>query len=301
MTRHRTTARSLLAAALLAGLVAGTAGANAATPAATRGVPPLIFPVAGAATYIDDFGDARGQSRHEGNDLMAAKRTPAVAVEPGTVKLWTTSARAGCMLYLYGQSGTTYLYIHLNNDRTLANDDAGGCKPGIAFAKGLKSGASVAAGQLVGYVGDSGDASGIASHLHFEVHPGGGAAVSPYKYLRKARRVLFAAEPGSPFTLALNGTVVQANDGSLELDVASLRRYPGGLRVPKVGRRVELAVPPSAVVLNPLGALVAAAKLAATKPGQAAQVWTERAETTLEAQLGEPLALSAQRILLKQS
>ena len=47
-------------------------------------------------------------------------RTPAIAVEAGKVKYWTTSARAGCMLYLYGESGTTYLYIHLNNDLTEA-------------------------------------------------------------------------------------------------------------------------------------------------------------------------------------
>ncbi|MGE5690203.1 MAG: M23 family metallopeptidase [Pseudomonadota bacterium] len=295
MTRHRTTARSILAAAFLAGVLVWTAGAGAAP----SGVPELIFPVVGSATYTDDFGDARGQGRHEGNDLMAPKRTPVVAVEPGTVRLWTTSARAGCMLYLNGASGTTYLYIHLNNDATLANDNKGGCKPGVAYAPGLKNGQQVEAGQLVGYVGDSGDANGIASHLHFEVHPRDGAAVSPYRYLRRAQRLLFAAAPGSPFTLALNGTVVQANDGSLELDVASLARFPGGQRIPKVGRRVELAVPPDAVVFNPLGALVAAAKLAAARPGQAAQVWTERAETTLDAQLGAPLVLAAQKILLK--
>jgi hypothetical protein len=300
LSRHRTTARSILAAALLAGLVTATAGAHTGKPVAKRAVPQLIFPVAGGSTYTDDFGDPRGQGGHEGNDLMAPKRSPAVAAEAGTVKFWTTSARAGCMLYLYGRSGTTYLYIHLNNDRTLGNDNSGGCKPGVAFAKGLKSGAKVAAGQMIGYVGDSGDADGIASHLHFEVHPGDGAAVSPFPHLKKAKRLLFAAEAGAPFTLALNGTVVAADDGSLELDVASLRRYPGGLRVPKVDRRVELAVPPDVVVLNPLGALLAAARLAATKPGQAAQVWTQKAETTLEAQLGAPLALSAQKILLKQ-
>jgi hypothetical protein len=297
VTRHRTTARSILAVACLAGVLAWTGAASAAP----SGVPRLIFPVVGTATYTNDFGAPRGQGRHEGNDMMAAKKTPAVAVEAGTVKFWTTSARAGCMLYLYGASGTTYLYIHLNNDRTMANDNTGGCKQGVSFAPGLKSGQKVEAGQLVGYVGDSGDADGIAAHLHFEVHPKDGAAVSPYKYLRAAQKLLFAAAPGSSFTLALNGTVVQANDGSLELDVASLSRYPGGQRVAKVGRTVELAVPPDVAVFNPLGALVAAAKLAATNPGQLAQVWTERAETTLDAQLGQPLVLAAQKVMLKAS
>ena len=83
-------------------------------------MPRLIFPVVGPVSYTDDFGDARGSGRHEGNDIMAAKKSLAVAVEAGTVKFWTTSWRAGCMLYLYGKSGTTYLYIHLNNDRTAA-------------------------------------------------------------------------------------------------------------------------------------------------------------------------------------
>jgi hypothetical protein len=294
MTRHRTTARSILAAALLAGFAAWTATAGAA-------VPPLIFPVVGATTYTNDFGDPRGQGGHQGNDLMAAKRTPVVAVEPGTVEFWVTSARAGCMLYLHGTSGTKYLYIHLNNDRTLRNDNTGGCKPGVSFAPGLKSGAKVEAGALVGFVGDSGDADGIASHLHFEVHPKGRGAVSPYAHLQKAKRLLFAAAPGSPFTLALNGTVVQASEGFLELDVASLTRYPGSQRIRKVGRTVELAVPPETAVFNPLGALIAAAKLSTAVPGQKAQVWTARAETTLEAQLGMPLMMSTQKILLRAS
>jgi hypothetical protein len=300
MTHHRKTARSLLAACLLAALAAWGASATAAHPTPKRAVPPLIFPVVGSATYTNDFGAPRGQGGHEGNDLMAPKRTPAVAVEDGTVKFWTTSARAGCMLYLYGKSGTTYLYIHLNNDRTLANDNTGGCKPGVSFAPGMKTGQRVQAGELVGYVGDSGDADGGASHLHFELHPGGGSAVSPYPYLQKAARLLFAAAPGSPFTLALNGKVVRVEDGSLELDVASLARYPGGQRIPRVGRTVELIVPPDVAVFDPLGALIAGARIAAAKPGQAAQVWTQRAATTLAAQQGAPLVLAAQKILLKR-
>jgi murein DD-endopeptidase MepM/ murein hydrolase activator NlpD len=294
MKRRRTTARSILVAAVLAGVAAWTTSAGAA-------VPPLIFPVVGATTYINDFGDPRGQGGHQGNDLMAAKRTPVVAVEPGRIELWTTSARAGCMLYLHGKSGTTYLYIHLNNDRTLRNDNKGGCKPGVSYAPGLKTGVKVAAGELVGYVGDSGDADGIASHLHFEVHPKGKGAVSPYAHLQKAKRLLFAAAQGSPFTLALNGTLVQAADGFLELDVASLTRYPGRQRIPKVDRTVELAVPPETVVFNPLGALIAAAKLATAAPGQKVQVWTARAATTIEAQLGMPLMMSTQKVLLRAS
>ena len=170
------------------------AGASAAPD---KRVPRLIFPVVGTVSYTDDFGQPRAGGTHQGNDILAARHAPAVAVEAGTVKFWTTSAQAGCMLYLYGASGTTYLYIHLNNDLTAHNDNQGSCVAGTSYAPGLKSGARVAAGQLIGYVGDSGDANGIHPHLHFEVHPNDGGAVDPYPYLRKAQPLMFYAKPGA--------------------------------------------------------------------------------------------------------
>ena len=99
MSRHRTTARSILAAVLLVVLV-GTASA-AKQPAK------IIFPVVGPVQYTDDFGAPRAGGRHQGIDILAPKRAYAVAAEAGKVKFWTTSAPAGCMLYLYGRSGTT--------------------------------------------------------------------------------------------------------------------------------------------------------------------------------------------------
>src|SRR5262245_52729384 len=126
MTATRTTARALLLLALALALAAGVASSASAE------VPRLVFPVLGEATYEDDFGDPRGQGSHEANDIVAPWRSLALAAEAGTVKLWTTSARAGCMLYLYGASGTTYLYVHLNNDLTKDNDNQGTCVPGIA-------------------------------------------------------------------------------------------------------------------------------------------------------------------------
>ncbi len=275
------------------------AAALAAPAAAQARVPRLIFPVVGPSTYIDDFGAPRGSGVHEGIDMMARKKSPAVAVEAGTVRFWTTSARAGCMLYLYGESGTSYLYVHLNNDRTMGNDNSGACVQGIAYARGLKNGARVEAGDMVGYVGDSGDADGIASHLHFEMHPKGGAAANPYRHLQSARKLLFASAPGSDvFRLTMRGTVVSAATDSATLAVDRLVRYPGGLELTKVDRRVELAVSPETVVFNPLGALIAAARLAALAAGKPAVVWTETQPASLDAQLGAPLALTAEKISL---
>ena len=193
MNRHRTTARGvslLILAALLGAGVVATAGAGP-KPGLVDGKP-IVFPLIGNYPYTMNFGDPRAQGSHEGIDIEGVPwRTPVVAAEAGKVKWWTTSARAGCMLYLYGKSGTTYLYIHLNNDLTEASEDKGGCKLGVAFA--VEDGAKVTAGEQIGYVGDSGDAEGN-HHLHFEVHPGDGPAVNPYPYLNAGERLLF---PGS--------------------------------------------------------------------------------------------------------
>jgi hypothetical protein len=258
--------------------------------------------VLGEVSYIDDFGDPRGQGGHEGNDLMAPRKALALAAEAGTVKFHTTSSRAGCMLYLHGRSGTEYLYIHLNNDLGDENDNRGGCVPGVAYAKGLKSGARVKAGQVIGYVGDSGDADGIHPHLHFEVHPGGGGAVSPSPYLRKARKLLFAAEPGSTFTLALTGRVANAAGEALHVTVDQVRQWPGGRKVKHTGQRIAVSVPETASIEG----LAAAATGLASYPslelltkGLPVTVWTEPAKTTFAAQAGALGALAASRVVVK--
>jgi hypothetical protein len=246
-------------------------------------VPRLLFPVVGPVTYSDDFGQPRGTGVHEGNDLVAAKRQLAVAVESGTVTFWTTSASAGCMLYLHGASGTTYQYIHLNNDLTAGNDNKGKCVAGTAYAKGLKDGAHVDAGQPVGYVGDSGDANGIHSHLHFEVHPHDGEAVDPFPFLNKARHLLFAAPPGAAVSVALTGTLVSADDSALQVQVQSVH-VSTGLRVVKVNRVVS-------VVPDVEGAAAALA------PGSRVRVTTLRAPLSLAQELGTAGSLAAASVV----
>jgi hypothetical protein len=283
MGRLRTTALALA----LFGL-AGTA--SAAKPSAT--VPTLIFPVAGPATYTDDFGQARPGGTHQGNDMLATKKTPVVAVEAGKIEFWTTSASAGCMLYLYGASGTMYEYIHLNNDVTMRNDNRGKCVAGTAYAPGLKNGSKVSAGQMVGYVGDSGDANGLHAHLHFEVHPGGGKAVSPYSYLQSAQHLLFFAKIGTPFTLALTGTVVSATDDSLQLKVSTLQAFPMNVTLKKLTQQLTVTVPTDAVVKP------AADRLPAAYSGEPVSVWTQPAQATLKTMLGTDGALTAALVQL---
>src|SRR3954452_24147976 len=261
-------------------LVALLALVCAAASTAKSVVPQLLFPVVGAVTYTNDFGDPRGATSHQGNDLLGTKRAPVVAVEEGTVKFWTTSANAGCMLYLYGTSGTMYEYIHLNNDLTAANDNKGKCVAGVSYAAGLVDGEHVEAGQLVGYLGDSGDANGIHPHLHFEVHPKGGKAVSPFPYLQKASQLLVPAPPvGSPFTLKLTGTIAEVTTADLTVDVATLASWPSHVKQTKVDRLLTLtAMEPDVVV------------------GQKVTVWTMPAPGTIEALTGVPLALSVDRL-----
>ena len=96
-----------------------------------------------------NYGDPRGQGAHAGIDIESAAARPRRCGRGGPISCWTTSWRAGCMLYLYGESGTTYLYIHLNNDLGDENDNRGGCVPGVAYAKGLRNGAKVEAGEQI--------------------------------------------------------------------------------------------------------------------------------------------------------
>src|SRR5215210_7425410 len=286
MRRHRTTARGVLFLAAILGFAAGTAGA-----AAPKTPDHIVFPVVGAVTYTDDFGAPRSGGGHQGNDLMAAKRSPAIAAEAGTVKYWTTSARAGCMLYLYGESGTVYYYIHLNNDLTLKNDNRGKCVKGVAYT--VKTGARVAAGQQIGYLGDSGDANGVAPHLHFELHPGGGRAVTPYPYLQKAYKLLFSAKAGTPFALTLTGTVVSATLDRIVVNVATSQAWPSGVTLTKLNRPIAVAVPPSTLVQTLTPTLRTITNITLATKGQKVVVWTLPAPATLKAARADDGALSA--------
>jgi murein DD-endopeptidase MepM/ murein hydrolase activator NlpD len=123
-----------------------------------------LFPVAGPAQFTNDWGFARAGGRtHEGIDLFAARGTPVVAVADGTLFNVGWNGLGGWRLWVRDTSGNGFYYAHLE-----------------AYSPVAKEGAAVTRGTVLGYVGDTGDAQGTPTHLHFEIHPGGGGPVPPY-------------------------------------------------------------------------------------------------------------------------
>jgi hypothetical protein len=268
----------------------------AASPKTLVAGKPIVFPLVGKAVLTASWGDGRANGRHAGEDIMSPRRTPVVAAESGRVKWWTTSWRAGCMLYLYGQSGTTYIYIHLNNDRTLKNDNQAGCKADTTYV--VADGAQVEAGEQIAWNGDSGDADGNP-HLHFEVHPNDGADVNPMPYLKVAERHLFPARIGARFSLGLRGTLTEAGDGGLTLEATAVRWWPGGRWTEIDVQAVDVAVPQEASMDADVLALVEGLPrrfTAGRSEPVELTVITAPAKATAAALRGEPRALTASRI-----
>jgi murein DD-endopeptidase MepM/ murein hydrolase activator NlpD len=119
----------------------------------------IICPVRGAVSFVDSWHAPRHQGLHMGVDLMAARGTPDVALVSGDVE-FRSGGLSGLGAYLHGDDGNLYYYFHLS-----------------AYEGGPRH---VAQGEVIGYVGNTGDAQYTAPHTHFEIHPGGGAAVNPY-------------------------------------------------------------------------------------------------------------------------
>jgi murein DD-endopeptidase MepM/ murein hydrolase activator NlpD len=143
----------------------------------------LVFPVRGDYSLVGRFGEARANDRrHQGIDIAAAKMTPVVAVADGKIEwLHDTPGESCCAVALHHDSGWHSRYLHLNDD-TPGTDDG----RVVGIVKGLQVGDHVRAGQLIGWVGDSGNAT--APHLHFELLGPDGAAVDPYRSLQAAAR-----------------------------------------------------------------------------------------------------------------
>jgi len=149
----------------------------------------ITFPVIGRVTYYDDFGAPRVGHSHEGNDLMGSKMLPLVSTVNGTVRsVVYPQATWGYSVTIQDDDGYTYHYLHMNNDRPGTDDGLG---DGInAYAPEIRAGNKVVAGQLLGYMGDSGNAETTTAHLHFEIRRPDRTPVSPYASLQTATKIL---------------------------------------------------------------------------------------------------------------
>jgi Peptidase family M23 len=188
----------------------------AASPAAAADVvKPIVFPVDGQVTYTDTFGACRdGCTRyHEGQDLMGKKMLPLLAAVDGVVHRITfnNTSSGGNSVTIKGADGWTYHYLHVNND-TPGTDDAKATRK-QAFPDNIVLGATVRRGQVVGYMGDSGNAESTSPHLHFEIRqpaaPGSytGAPINPYESLRQA--VVWSRDPHWELRRSPTGGTVQ--------------------------------------------------------------------------------------------
>jgi murein DD-endopeptidase MepM/ murein hydrolase activator NlpD len=144
----------------------------------------LVFPVDGDHHFSDTFWARRSHGFHVGQDIMADKMTPVVAVADGVVRLvnWTSKDHMNpdrcCTLVIKHDDGWESWYIHLDNDTTGTDDGKG-----WGIKRDIKPGVRVTAGQHVAWVGDSGNAENTAPHVHFELRDPEGVVVNSYASL----------------------------------------------------------------------------------------------------------------------
>ena len=136
---------------------------------ATLGIPQIsAFPSQGRCSFVDSWHESRSGGRlHIGVDIIGPKGLALYAVSDGTItKMYGAESKlSGNALRLTAADGTYFFYAHLDS-----------------FASGITVGSAVRAGQIIGYMGSTGNAGN--SHLHFEVHPLGGEAVNPYPVIK---------------------------------------------------------------------------------------------------------------------
>lgn len=134
--------------------------------------------------FSNSWGAPRsGGRRHEGIDIMSPRRTEVLAVADGVVTKLGKHPLSGYFIRIDHGDGWSTTYMHLNNDTCCSDDGKGGTW--TAYFATLMEGDEVEAGQVIGYVGDSGNAEGTVTHTHFEIKHDG-RKTNPYPFLREA-------------------------------------------------------------------------------------------------------------------
>ncbi len=210
--------------------------------------PDAVFPVDGEVWYSDDFGAPRAVGGgHTGNDVFARKGTPLVAVQAGTVQELRYRSLGGNSFHLVNDRGDYFYYAHL-----------------LRYAAGITNGSAVEAGQMLGYVGNTGNAITTPPHVHFEIHPGGGAPIDPFPYLElwrgEAAATAQPADSGDPATQARQSDIppsvsVEAEMGRHEQTVVQA----GLASQPTQAGDGRMALLPAALSFGILGGLTTSA------------------------------------------
>ncbi len=158
-----------------------------------------IFPVIGSVSYSNDYDAMRGSEKHNAIDIIASKGQQIVSATDGKIiNVMYPQPSWGNAVTILGNDNYCYWYLHINNDNPGTDDGKGG--PMRAYAPDMNPGNPVKKGQLIGWVGDSGNAESTVSHLHFEVvkadtgrsNPCGytsGVHLNPYNSLRSATHI----------------------------------------------------------------------------------------------------------------
>ena len=149
---------------------------------------PITFPVVGGASFGYGWMDCRDECTrfHKGTDVMAVKLQPLVSPVDGVVERFLRHPTAGVGIVIRGDDGYQYRLYHLNNDTP--GTDNGQAGPEWSFGDGLAPGVRVLAGELVGFVGDSGNAEDYLAHVHVEIWRPDGMPINPYWSLQAAER-----------------------------------------------------------------------------------------------------------------
>ncbi len=200
---------SKLAAAITAFVLSTFVVVGTPTPVSAQTVPEITLPIAleelGQVRWTDTWGAPRSGGRsHVGVDIIGPKMTKLVAAADGTITWMRHDSSRGNIIYLTDDDGWQYTYIHINNDTPGTDDGANHYDQ--AFAPGIERGVRVKAGQLIAYMGDSGNAEWTVPHLHFEIVSPDGTNINPAPVvdaaLERALRAVPEVDPAlvAPFT-----------------------------------------------------------------------------------------------------
>lgn len=195
-------------------------------------IPQITMPVYGSPSFSDNWLADRPALIHEGVDIFDPQMTPVLAARDGVVSgvLWTNDlAHVGptlcCSVSIIHGDGWESWYSHLNNDTPGTDNDLGDVNAlawELGYVPGLQVGDVVQAGDLIGWMGDSGNAKGTPDHIHFELHDPAGNPVNPYV------RLLQAARPGDPYACSSGeGMCRVAGADRYKTAVEASKRAPG--------------------------------------------------------------------------